>query len=442
MKFTKKEIPSKTSNVTGVSVKQFGARGDGKTDDTPAIQLAFDQAKNHIFPAGDYLISSATSMGFHNPGALWITDKTAVRNVTFEEGARLYIDGEFQHDFTTFVILKVLAHEGDISRLTFNNLTMFAEPNIKGRNFTALKAIEHRGNHIKDLRIEKADLRNFAGGGIITYASKTTLKNIRTENMKSHGIGARNPYNLGEIHELYIDGYTSINDDAYSIDFSGTQIGNDASTADPRDSWIGEVRNVRSIGSKRGIKTAGHWNLLLENIEVIDSEIYGFFVNKDAPNHTITIRNLLVQNSGEAGMTLNGKANFVMENIRLVNCAEGLLTHNSKVNIKGLEIDGQGRTAKGVRISRDASIEDFTIDNVVGEYPMWIIRGDVTLTNGTFRDNNGRYNLLVHKEAGAVVLDNVTFINKKENLLRKGNIISLQEARKRAHEANAWRKVR
>jgi polygalacturonase len=38
-----------------LNVKHFGAKGDGKTDDTKAIQIALD-AGIRLFPAGVYLI--------------------------------------------------------------------------------------------------------------------------------------------------------------------------------------------------------------------------------------------------------------------------------------------------------------------------------------------------------------------------------------------------
>ena len=42
-----------------VSVKDFGAKGDGTTDDTAAIQAALNTGNSTIyFPSGTYLISS------------------------------------------------------------------------------------------------------------------------------------------------------------------------------------------------------------------------------------------------------------------------------------------------------------------------------------------------------------------------------------------------
>ena len=57
------EFPSKTppSNFSIINVKDFGAKGDGKTDDTKSIQTAINnQSAREIlyFPQGTYMISS------------------------------------------------------------------------------------------------------------------------------------------------------------------------------------------------------------------------------------------------------------------------------------------------------------------------------------------------------------------------------------------------
>lgn len=45
-------------NAETVSVKDFGATGDGSTDDTAALQKAFDSGKDLFIPDGTYLVSS------------------------------------------------------------------------------------------------------------------------------------------------------------------------------------------------------------------------------------------------------------------------------------------------------------------------------------------------------------------------------------------------
>lgn len=43
-------------------VKQFGAKGDGETDDTNAIVLALSKNKNIVFPSGDYVVSETIDL--------------------------------------------------------------------------------------------------------------------------------------------------------------------------------------------------------------------------------------------------------------------------------------------------------------------------------------------------------------------------------------------
>lgn len=50
------------NNTIYVSVKKYGAVGDGSTDDTTAIQTAFNNEKNVYFPRGTYLVSSTITV--------------------------------------------------------------------------------------------------------------------------------------------------------------------------------------------------------------------------------------------------------------------------------------------------------------------------------------------------------------------------------------------
>ena len=67
-----------------VSVKDFGAKGDGVTDDTAAIQAAINAAKFVYFPAGNYIITSPIYMTGvdYNGGARIIGDGVGTTTIT------------------------------------------------------------------------------------------------------------------------------------------------------------------------------------------------------------------------------------------------------------------------------------------------------------------------------------------------------------------------
>lgn len=88
-----------------VSVKDFGAVGDGSADDTAAIQLALDYGGQIYFPDGDYRVSSTLSITKQvtlsaGMGSAWIISTVATGNVIEITGptpgsgaAKVVIDG-------------------------------------------------------------------------------------------------------------------------------------------------------------------------------------------------------------------------------------------------------------------------------------------------------------------------------------------------------------
>ena len=79
-----------------VDVKDFGAKGDGKTDDAAALQAALDKADNGVtifIPSGDYRITSTLVLSRPGPG------QGETRIIGFSligagRGSRLFWDGE------------------------------------------------------------------------------------------------------------------------------------------------------------------------------------------------------------------------------------------------------------------------------------------------------------------------------------------------------------
>lgn len=394
------------NNIKYISVKDYGALGNGKTDDVNSIQLSFDKEENIYFPKGKYVIRSSFG-GTHNPSSLLITNKSKVRSIEFENGAELYIEEDFPFPGIKSSILKIFTESGDISRLRINGLKIFSEDILYTKMHTGVFAIENNGYEIKNLEISNASFYNLSGAGIITYALNSTLTNIYTENTTSHGIAALNPYNLGSEHYLYIDGYISVNDKAYSIDFGGTEHQQNRTEADNADIWTGSAKNITSINSKRGIKTAGHWNLYMENVSIKNSKIYGFFINKDSPNRKIRFKNLTIEDSGDAGLSLAGETGFEGEGLTLINCKMGAQFQNVKANISGLIIDGKGQAKMGLRFQGSGRISDFKITGIKDEYAVWITAKDAILENGKIFNNDSYCGLIIHEKAENVTIDNV-----------------------------------
>lgn len=89
-----------------VSVKDFGAVGDGVTDDTAAISSAIDAGNTIIFPAGTYIVASASSIvktGLNNKrliGNNAVLKKTGSKGIFyFKQCTNILIEGlEFNGD--------------------------------------------------------------------------------------------------------------------------------------------------------------------------------------------------------------------------------------------------------------------------------------------------------------------------------------------------------
>jgi hypothetical protein len=75
---------TKLNNLSIVNVKDFGAKGDGSTDDTAAIQSALNSGKSVYFPKGTYIVSSG----------LQTTNNTDVNGIKIMLDAQAVIKGK------------------------------------------------------------------------------------------------------------------------------------------------------------------------------------------------------------------------------------------------------------------------------------------------------------------------------------------------------------
>lgn len=68
-----------------VNVKQFGAKGDGTSDDTTAIQTALDVCSTVYVPDGTYMINAITHINLNNGNRLLLNNNATLKAITNSE---------------------------------------------------------------------------------------------------------------------------------------------------------------------------------------------------------------------------------------------------------------------------------------------------------------------------------------------------------------------
>jgi len=75
--------------LLAADVKSFGAAGDGKADDTAAIQKAIDSGGSVHFPAGTYRITRSIGIELERTGLVALSGDGTARVIMAGPGARL-----------------------------------------------------------------------------------------------------------------------------------------------------------------------------------------------------------------------------------------------------------------------------------------------------------------------------------------------------------------
>lgn len=154
------------------NARDFGAVGDGTTDDTAAIQAALDSAADRVFiPAGTYKITAAltapSGVEVYGEGAQSILKLFANSNVVLIDGA----SNVYLHDF---------AIDGNSATYTSaSNNAVF---------------IEWRVTAGANVRLGKLYIHDIGGAGVLglaavgTPSSGVQIEECRVENTGAHGI--------------------------------------------------------------------------------------------------------------------------------------------------------------------------------------------------------------------------------------------------------------
>ena len=206
-----------------VTPQMFGAKGDGETDDTEALQDAFDSGKFVLIPKGTYLVKTNT------------TDRLSVpsnRRITFDDGAIL--KGINENEATSSILLLNNVHDitiiggelyGDRESNTKtaagagNGLQITHCTNVTIENLYIHHCFTD-GCYVLDLTGGYFDNCNFANNGrmghTITCAKNVTLHNCVASNSNRispmRGFGLEPNYDTDIIENVIYDTCTAIAD--------------------------------------------------------------------------------------------------------------------------------------------------------------------------------------------------------------------------------------
>jgi hypothetical protein len=189
-----------------VSVKDFGATGDGTTNDTAAIQLADSYARSIgsvlIFPAGTYMVSQLvlyTNSNWQGQGR----DATIIKSIAGSNTDLIYgYNSNANWGSTTpvnfpngFAIRYMTLDGNRANNSTGSGIAAFASRPIL-ENLFIKNCAEH------GLRTEYYDSSN---GGLDTFAMEGWFSNVRVDTVGKHGWLNNGPHDSASINFLVID---------------------------------------------------------------------------------------------------------------------------------------------------------------------------------------------------------------------------------------------
>jgi hypothetical protein len=207
---------SKAIQITNLvlNVRDFGAKGDGTTDDTLAIHVARDLGGEVFFPNGTYLTTGITA---NISSQKWRLSANAVLKAKSTSSAPVF----------TSRATGVKIQGGTID----GNRNNVSSVNVAG--------IYTYDNSASDLVVDSVTIKNIKGYGIQSFSSRTKIRNCYLSNIGSVGI-LLNTSGASiadcEIINTYVDRSA---EDAATINTAGIQVRGDATYSATRAKILG-----------------------------------------------------------------------------------------------------------------------------------------------------------------------------------------------------------
>lgn len=288
--------------MSTLNVRDYGAEGDGQTDDTDAIQQAIEDAS-----AGDTVFIPATEESYlvsaSNRAAVDFT--TVADDVTISgEGIESRLRMANTRDDRNQWVLGAEADKGTISGVTITQLTLDGNRTENGNTSTSGFNM-YPGGSGHSVRIEDVLIENSAGSGMNTSGTSTlTLRRVTSRNNGRHGFDFSGTIDARSIKSTDNDG-TGLDfhrgdhhvEDVYcDNNRSGTKLGATGGTADSVVLRNANLRNARgNSGFRETMPDGDGTTVTLDTVQVV-SPSGDCFRLTDAADYEIT--EILAHNSG------------------------------------------------------------------------------------------------------------------------------------------------
>jgi len=309
-----------------VNVKDYGAMGDGLTDDYAAILAAYNASTRELyFPEGTYLVNKqltfTKSLRIFGDGI----DRTIIKmgsynSVNFPNTSIMYIKGEVPIDLG---LMSIQPTESDYSlnlgspvNLVKGQIVVLS--NSADNSFSSYRSYYREG----EMLVVKNDVNS---SGTINLASSLLGTNYQIETTRLYKL---NPLQSVSVSELTFIGAL----DPVTFNTAGLKMDYAANS---------EVRNIKIINiSRTGLEIVNGFNVSVSNCQISKSEAdvngnsYGISI---ANSQNIYINNNVV-NSVRHAVTFGGGSTGLTIPCRNVNVSENYLS--STLNISALDFHG------------------------------------------------------------------------------------------------------
>ena len=362
-----------------VSVKDFGAVGDGTTDDTAAIQAALNAASNVYFPSGTYSVVSVNlnaNQTVHGDGASSIILQAASATPTSLTNGVLYADSGSLSTYLEGITIKNIQVKGRVDTLGFSQ-------------FLHLISL----NGVLNATVENCLITGFRGDGIYIGTSANGGQSRKNKNVK--------------ISSCTIDGVNNDNRNGVSV-----IVGEDIAITD--NTFLNCTRSTMPGAIDFEPNGSSAW-IVIKNCTVTGNmfdncggnvSTVGFYL-AGSNGYTVKPSGITVANNTEinsAGVGTHGFFSLRLGSTGANYPVNAVITGNSSQCVKTIDI---GNCANVIVSNNSFSCTSL---GYIG-FDAAEVQNNIVVPSNVFVGTNASYGLVVRGVSSDVVVSSNTFLN-------------------------------